>query len=137
MSWSISIKGTPESVIEQLVNMPAPQGQNALGLAQFNGVRTTLIEQVKAIRDTGLPEPFDAIVISAGGHSYDSGLGNFGATISLTYVDAPLIAVPDASDEFIAEPVTSDAVVGGFIEDVVSSDDPKGDATSPADSTAA
>jgi hypothetical protein len=111
MSWSIHIVGTPTEVIEQLVNKPNPQGQDALGLLQFSGIRATLIEQVKAIRDNGLPEHLDGVVVSAGGHAQPGGTGNFGATISLTNLtpapatvlseltEPPASTTPESEDE--------------------------------------
>jgi hypothetical protein len=107
MSWSFNIKGTPTGVIEQLVNKPSPQGQNELGVKQFNSIRDGLIEQVRTIRNNGLPPRADGVVVAGYGHANDDGTGNFGATVSLTQLAPP--PVPVAVHEAIIPATTGES----------------------------
>lgn len=122
MSWSIRIDGvTPQEVIEQLTNRPAPSDLTPAGVAAFNGCRTALIAQVNAVKDTGVPVYVDGIVATLSGHISANGLGGFSAWLDFSGVARPVVeptAVPEGtppSDEGV--PLPEDLVVSPLTKD--------------------
>ena len=78
MSWSFQKHGLPLSVIEQLTNMPVPDGQTVAGVLQFSAARSALIHAAAAARDNGVTE----IYVAASGHADKDGVDGFSVNLT-------------------------------------------------------
>jgi hypothetical protein len=109
MSWSIRIEGvTPQDVIEQLTNRPAPSDLTPAAVVAFNGQRAALIAQANAAKDAGLPEYAAGIAASAWGHINPDGVGSSSSAMGfLNKPVEPTVAVTETPEEVPApEPET-------------------------------